>query len=223
MEGKQWGGGHCGSRRRAETCSASRTAPSVPCYSLRRRDRPEVTSFPRSPRRATGRRGGLPAVLPGRDSELAPGSRTPPFPDPGEVDSAAASPQPARGPAPEACAAPSGSRWNLDCGALRCDWQVCGRRVGAAGDVREGLPGLRAGHPGGRSWGLVERAAVSQILGDRCLPLPPEQVSVPGRRVSLASFSCVLSPSGQDSGNLRFLNYCLCAAELVSTGPGEDG
>ncbi|KAK2495847.1 LOW QUALITY PROTEIN: hypothetical protein MC885_000692 [Smutsia gigantea] len=41
LEGEQWGGGPCGSRRRAGTCSASRDCPSGPCYSRRRRARPE--------------------------------------------------------------------------------------------------------------------------------------------------------------------------------------
>lgn len=38
LEGKQWGGGHCGSRRH-------RARPARPPATGRRRDRPEVTSF----------------------------------------------------------------------------------------------------------------------------------------------------------------------------------
>lgn len=85
LEGKQWGGGHCGSRRRR------RAGPCRPPATGRRRrcwDRLEVTSFSLQPllEGLAGSKGE------GARTELALGSRPPPFPAPGRGHAAAARP-----------------------------------------------------------------------------------------------------------------------------------
>ena len=165
---------------------------------------------------------------------MALGNRTPPFAAAGEVDERRSRPPPSRGPAPETRAAvrppPPEARTAGCCG---CDWQVGGRRARGAG-VRAGwiwlgrrgrgtcrpVKGAR-GRGGGRpDPGVGETRCLSTPT-----PPPPRQVSVPGRRVSLASFSCVLqSPSGQDRGKLRsFKIIAFLPRNFVSTRQGEDG